>query len=97
MTDLPINWGSDLDTGITLLRPDGGPLDLTGCVVDVIRPHPSLVGRINLAVTNAAAGRVNIRIEWDDAMLMGRFMTFRLRVSLGQHNTTTTPYYVVVS
>lgn len=97
MTDLTINWGSDLDTGITLFRPDGDPLDLTGCVVDMVDQHAALTGRVTVSVTNQVAGRVNLRIEWADAMLRGRLMSFRLRVALGAHSTTTDRYWLVVT
>jgi len=96
VTDIEMNWGSDLDVPLTIKNDDGSPMDLTGRTVDIIKAHPELADSITLTVTTAAAGRVNVRVEWADTMPAGRIMSFRIRVTLGSDNKTTKPFVLVV-
>ena len=55
-----------------------------------------VTGRLSLTITNAAAGAISGRIEWDDAMPIGAIMRFRVRISEGADSDTSPELVVVI-
>lgn len=86
MSEILLNYGSDLDLACTLTDEAGAALNLTGIGVDLFEPHPKLGGVVT--VTNAVEGLVRVRAEHAADWPKGRYMTFRLRLTVGSVNTT---------
>jgi hypothetical protein len=80
-----VTRGSDVTATITLPT-TGGPFDLTGWTVGIFEPTSALGDNISVAVVDAAAGIVRVRIEWANSYTAGTVHSFRIQASQGQEN-----------
>ena len=95
---LNLNKGSDLSF-LTQFYADEGetePYDLSDLSVSVYDAHPALAGHLSLEITNAAAGEVTGRLDWQEDMPEGQSMRFRIMLSDGTDQATTHEIYLVV-
>jgi hypothetical protein len=83
-----INRGSDLAAYAIWPGSPSAPLNLTGWTVSVYEPHFALAGHLTVTVGDAAAGRIDIAMDWQPDMPMGREMVFRLQIVNGSQNLT---------
>lgn len=91
-----INRGSDLTFETVWTDAAGEPLDLAGAAVAVYEPHTAISGRITLAISDATGGVISGRVEWADAMPLGRIMSFRLRLTRDGNDTSTPRIWIDV-
>lgn len=96
MTEFTINRGSDLRATMTFADAAGAPVDLTGYTVAIYEPHPAIADHLTAQITDAAAGKVTLTMQWADAMPTGRIMHFRVRVTAGEDDVSTQRFWVVV-
>lgn len=89
-----LNRGSDLDFTFHWPNPDGSNADLTGYSVTPYDESSVLTGLITLTITDPATGLITGRVEWSDSIPDGRSCRFRVRVSIGQNQKTTSPMWL---
>ncbi len=89
-----VNRGSDLTFSFNWPNGAGGNADLTGFTVAAFEAHPALAPHLALTLANPATGLITGRVEWSDSLPMGRIASFRVRITQGQNDTTTSPLWV---
>lgn len=77
--------GTDVRHKGILMDAEQNPIDLTGYDVRLLDASPEL-GAV-LTVTDATAGEIEIVAEWQDAWKTGRFMSYRVQISLEGRDT----------
>lgn len=93
--EIRLNKGSDLNF-VVVWGIGAEPMNLTGYSVDFIDAHRRLQDHLTLSISNAAAGEISGRIDWDDQMPPGRSMHFRVRMTSGEDTITTPQIWVNV-
>lgn len=97
MVDLPVsNRGSDINFVLKYKDELGLPFDLTGFTVALFEPHPKLIGFVVLTITDILGGEIAGRIEWNDEMLNGKVMSFRVRISSGSDDISSPAIWVQI-
>ena len=72
--------GSDIAHKAIITDAQQNPINLTGYTVRLFEASPEL-GAV-LTVTDAAAGEVEVSAQWQDTWKTGRFMSYRIQISL---------------
>jgi hypothetical protein len=73
---IPLAFGADLDTTVTW------PYPLTGATVEVMRPSAPLEGHLTVTITDAAAGKFDLKMSWHSGLESLRVpLRFSLRVT----------------
>lgn len=72
------------------------PLNLTGYTVEAYDVHASLLPNLTLTIGDAAAGRIDGRIEWAESLPVGQLMLFRVRITSGANNESSPQIPVIV-
>jgi hypothetical protein len=83
------NRGSDVPFGLTWPDSSGDPADLFGWTVRLMDVSAALEGRVTVAISDAANGRVTGRIEWNDSLAANTPYQFRIQISLGSEDQST--------
>lgn len=95
MDRITITRGSDRDFEVEWIEVDSAATERalnlsTASAPELFEAHPALVGHIALAVDpDPLLGIVQGEITWQDDMLDGDFMHFRVRVVVGGKRRTT--------
>jgi hypothetical protein len=77
---IPLGRGGHATFTFTWPNGAGGGADLTAYGLVPFEPHEALAGHVTLSITNPPTGQCSGTILWQDDMLDGRVMTFRLRL-----------------
>lgn len=82
---ITIYRGSDIRHKAVVMDSAQNPIDLTGYDVRLFEASPELGA--TLTVTDAAAGEIEVSAQWQDAWKTGRFMSYRIQISLDGRET----------
>ena len=93
---ISINLGSDLVFSGVWKDSNGAPMNMTGYGISLFMPHP-LLSAAAISWTNAALGQFSLTCQYNTNWLKGRFMSFRIRVTLGDLDTSTPEIWVDVT
>lgn len=77
-------------------KADGTPFPLTGYAVDIYDESPELAGQITIGITDIPGGIIEGLLNWDDAFLMGKNMSFRISATVNGIRETSPAIFVVV-
>lgn len=94
MTDLTLNYGAG-ETWIVTVTDDGDPLDLTGWTADLLSLPTALTDLVTVAVSDAGAGELSLRIE-PGADRRGHEFWIRLTPDDDDLDVWTTPVRLVI-
>lgn len=92
--DDQINYGETIDLVFTYKDENGAPLDLTTATPSIFSSAPSVIkDTAVLTVTDAAAGKVRLLLQRDDALQLrrGRNNRFRVQMIFGSESDDVTP------
>lgn len=92
--DDQINYGETVDLVFTYLDENGTPLDLTTATPSIFSSTPAVIkDAAVLTVTDAAAGKVRLLLQRDDALQLrrGRNNRFRVQMIFGSESDDVTP------
>jgi hypothetical protein len=78
VTDITAYAGADFDAEFVFPDDDGDPADLTGQTVAPFNVTGDLVGRVAVAVLDAASGSCRVTIEGNPALAVGVAGTFQI-------------------
>lgn len=82
---ITIYRGSDIRHKAVVMDAEQNPIDLTGYDVRLFEASPELGA--TLTVTDAVAGEIEVSAQWQDAWKTGRFMSYRIQISLDGRET----------
>lgn len=92
--DDQINYGETIDLTFTYTNEDGSPMDLSTATPSIFSSTPAVIkDAAVLTVTDAAAGKVRLLLQRDDALQLrrGRNNRFRIQMIFGSESDDVTP------
>jgi hypothetical protein len=82
MSDIvPVNRGSDLLIPYEWPDGAGGAANLTGYSVTIYAASAGIEPHLTVVMADAAAGRIDVTLTWDEAIPVGNVSQFQLRIT----------------
>ncbi len=89
------NRGSDVVFSFNWVDEDDVNVDLAGWSIDAMDVSAAIVSLLTVEITTPATGLISGRIEWSDALEAGVSYVFRIQLTFGSEDRSTSLIEVV--
>ena len=93
---IKLNYGSDFLASFPWLDEHGNAVDLTGYSVAIYDADDYTQANMVATISDAPNGVISLSMEWDDDMPQNKEARFRVRITQGTYDTSTSKLYFEV-